>query len=317
MDDNQINNNNQPQEKTPANDGIFSQAQPPVQVASDTNMAIHPINPVNESGDRPSGGLSVTALILAVFTGLIGLIMSIIVFVKFKKRGVMNGLALAGIIIGSIVTILHAATGVYVAGRILEMSEKCGGTSKKTYVDKNYKVRSCIPGLASILSNDGKSLGPSVAGRIDVAEGKVSDTGGVASSTCWTFDIPESYSLRASSTACSATVMAGSGGLTAITVKSQSGEISVDKVIETMDRAAANGAKVYSNEVIKINGSDAVKTVAYASTGMKMDIYVIIDDAGKYKHGEEAITSYMISGYSYNEELAGRVELVANSFRIK
>lgn len=55
-----------------------------------------------QNADNPGKGLGIAGFILAFFFPLVGLPLSIVGFIKSKKAGLKNGLALAGIILNSI-----------------------------------------------------------------------------------------------------------------------------------------------------------------------------------------------------------------------
>lgn len=54
----------------------------------------------------PGKTLGIVGLILAIIAPLIGLILSIVAFVQSRKAGLKNGPALAGIIVGAILTVV-------------------------------------------------------------------------------------------------------------------------------------------------------------------------------------------------------------------
>lgn len=58
------------------------------------------------SGANPGHGMGIAGLVCAFLAPLVGLILSIVAMKKSKKVGMSNGLALAGIIIGAINTVL-------------------------------------------------------------------------------------------------------------------------------------------------------------------------------------------------------------------
>ncbi len=62
--------------------------------------------PQDSAGVDPGHGLGLASLITSFFIGILGLILGIVALMKSKKAGYKNGLALAGIIVGSINTIL-------------------------------------------------------------------------------------------------------------------------------------------------------------------------------------------------------------------
>lgn len=93
----------------------------PVPPASDTNTP-HPAEPTAQGYPAqyppnqypaypaappaaPGSGLAVAGLILAILLPLIGLIISIVAFVKLRKANAPRGVALAGIIIGAVLTL--------------------------------------------------------------------------------------------------------------------------------------------------------------------------------------------------------------------
>jgi hypothetical protein len=63
--------------------------------------------------DYPGKTLGIVGLIVAIFANLIGLIISIIAFNQSKKAGFKNTPALAGIIVGAVLTALGIIIAIF------------------------------------------------------------------------------------------------------------------------------------------------------------------------------------------------------------
>ncbi|MET1006190.1 MAG: DUF4190 domain-containing protein [Propionibacteriaceae bacterium] len=64
--------------------------------------------------EDPGRTLGIVGLVLAIVASLIGLIISIVAYRKSKAAGFKNGVALAGIIIGCITTVLSIVYAIVV-----------------------------------------------------------------------------------------------------------------------------------------------------------------------------------------------------------
>ncbi|WP_298255379.1 DUF4190 domain-containing protein [uncultured Arthrobacter sp.] len=95
-------------------------------------------NPPGAPTDNPGRVLGIVGFILAIFIAPVGLVISIIAFVKSRKAGMGNGLALAGSIIGALFTIL-GVLGAIVLGAFFtelaqQLTEACEGLPSGTPV---------------------------------------------------------------------------------------------------------------------------------------------------------------------------------------
>ncbi len=94
----------------------------------------------------PSNGLSIAALILAIFIPPVGLILGIVAMVKSKKAGQKNGLALAAIIIGSVLTVIEGILLiVFIMSMIAAAAMMAGGGTE--LMDA---AQACLDGAASV-----------------------------------------------------------------------------------------------------------------------------------------------------------------------
>lgn len=88
--------------------------------------------------DNPGRVLGIVGFILAIFIAPVGLIISIIAFVKSRKAGMGNGLALAGIIIGALFTILGVLGAIALGAFVNEFAQQflnaCEGLPSGTSV---------------------------------------------------------------------------------------------------------------------------------------------------------------------------------------
>ena len=240
--------------------------------------------------------------------------MSIIVFIKSKKAGVQNGIALAGIIVGSITTLMGIIGSVIIVDDVTYMLDQCSDSSKSVYIDKNYKLIKCV---LNPPAKNGATVSPTSNNQsIDIKDTLVSVVGGKVDSTCWSFDMPEGYKLHGKSISCQARVFF-SDALGSVTVQPQTGDITIQSAKESINKLENDGAKIYSQEVIKVDGKDTLKVVHDDPMGLKSDMYIVIDNSKKFSYEGDLITSYMITGYSYNDALAAITDGVVSSFVVK
>lgn len=64
--------------------------------------------------EDPGRTLGIVGLVLAFFLSVVGLILSIVAYQKSKAAGYKNGIALAGIIVGAVLTVLGIVYAVVV-----------------------------------------------------------------------------------------------------------------------------------------------------------------------------------------------------------
>ena len=96
---------------------------------SDARYAANPpFNPVHPGPDAladPGRTLGLVGMILSFFSGLVGLIISIVALRKSKAAGFRNTFAKVGIIVGSVTTALGLTlAGVGIAGAVA-LTSKC------------------------------------------------------------------------------------------------------------------------------------------------------------------------------------------------
>lgn len=70
-----------------------------------------PGQPTPQAED-PGRTLGIVGLILAFLAALVGMIISIVAFRKSKAAGYKNNLALAGIIVGAVITLVYVVGGI-------------------------------------------------------------------------------------------------------------------------------------------------------------------------------------------------------------
>lgn len=81
----------------------------------------------------PGKTLGVVGLVLAIVASVVGLIVSIIALRKSKKAGFKNGLALAGVIVGVLTTLVSLiVAGVVIYGTVTVL-DKCGELGSGTH----------------------------------------------------------------------------------------------------------------------------------------------------------------------------------------
>jgi magnesium-transporting ATPase (P-type) len=122
--------------------------------SSDTPQTPAP-TPVETPAPQPAApapqdtnkGLSIASLILAFFIAPVGLILGIVALVKSKKAQQKNGLALAAIIVSSIVMVLSVVVTVLLVT-----------ASVALYNDRLQECRDLIPVSNPTLVSDGGEL---------------------------------------------------------------------------------------------------------------------------------------------------------------
>ncbi|WP_165968691.1 DUF4190 domain-containing protein [Arthrobacter crusticola] len=91
-------------------------------------------------GQRSPGSraLSITGLVLAFLISPVGLILSIIAMVKARRSGTGNGLALAGIIVGllgTVILVVGAFVVMSLVPNFVELTEQCQGLASGAPVE--------------------------------------------------------------------------------------------------------------------------------------------------------------------------------------
>ncbi len=95
-------------------------------------------SPVPAVSEDPGKTLGIVGFILAFFVSIVGIILSAIALSKSKKAGYTNGLALAGVIVGSVVTlvwsifiIMAISLAITITSTVLE---RCQETTRSTVI---------------------------------------------------------------------------------------------------------------------------------------------------------------------------------------
>ncbi len=113
---------------------------PPYQGAPSTPPSAAPYQPPTPSHpasypaygtqpSEPSQGLAIAGLVLAFVAAPVGLILSIVAAVKLNKQGGSKGVAVTGIVVGAILTLLALAVIVFAAvffGNIIAVCSEFG-----------------------------------------------------------------------------------------------------------------------------------------------------------------------------------------------
>jgi Ca2+/H+ antiporter len=101
----------------------------------------NPTGPAVGQGEDPGKTLGLVGLILAIFANVVGLIISIIAFRKSKQAGFSNGLAKAGIVIGSILFVISLALGITaIVATVTAVNEACAQLGPGTHQAGNTTV---------------------------------------------------------------------------------------------------------------------------------------------------------------------------------
>ncbi|MHA7210305.1 DUF4190 domain-containing protein [Arthrobacter sp. MDT1-65] len=100
-----------------------------------------------QPADNPGRTLGIVGFILAILIAPVGLVISIIAFVQSRKAKMGNGLALAGIIIGALFTILGAiliaVIGSFAADLTQQVIQACEGLPTGTPVTVQGNTIEC------------------------------------------------------------------------------------------------------------------------------------------------------------------------------
>lgn len=271
-----------------------------------------PLTP-NPGSEDPGKSLGIAGFITS-FIGLVGFILSIIALNKSKKAGYQNGLAIAGIVIGAIVTtfltvILVIAT-VMAFGIVGQVYEKCNATGAKgVYVEGQYFT---CPNPSSASNNTTDTTGENITGTpVTLKEASVD-------SQCFSFTLPEGYIMSPESNSCQTELRTDNGtstsiALTSITVKYQTGaQGGVDEFFQAYK--SAGGDKVSNERRLTIAGQEGAAIDVVNGTGIPQTVYFVTDPSGKFKVGTTQIDSYVISGPA---NLPAPLETIVKSFAIK
>ena len=99
-----------------------------------------------QTAENPGRTLGIVGFILSILIAPVGLVISIIAFVKSRKAKMGNGFALAGIIIGAVFTILGAIALIGLIALIptfTEFAELCQGVPSGTEVEFQGTTTPC------------------------------------------------------------------------------------------------------------------------------------------------------------------------------
>ncbi len=278
---------------------------------------LNPVIPPTPVSDNKT--LSIVGLILSFFTGTIGVIISVIAFMQSKKAGRKNGIALAGIIVGSVITVAAIISLILVSAWLASPQgkafEKCLATDRGSVVVEG-KLYSCetLDAISSLVTDD--SVKDEDGNSVESVNGTpVSLSGSTVDSACWTFEMPQGYILSPNSVSCQTEIRQESGtstgvAATSISIRSQVGDSSVDNFV---DRVKATGAKVLKEERLTVAGNQAAKVVSENSLGISTDIY-FIPHTGNLYSSTGKVTSTLISGPSASDSI---ISAILDSFSMK
>ncbi len=278
----------------------------------DPVVAPAPVPAPTPSPTNPNRILSIVGLIAAVFFSAVGLIISIIALVKSKKAGIRDGIALAGVIVGSVTTALALASiitlGALLAGPAGQVVTKCierSSTTNIVVVDgRSYDCDDL--NIGALFSNKESSNVPSSSKSITGTP--VTLTGSTVAALCWTTTLPDDYLMNPNSVACQTEFRMDNGSstgvaLTSITIKPQVGQSTVDDFFEKVE---ATGADIASREYVTIDGIRSGKVITEDSYGLGQVLYYIPDTTKRYSASNGVITSYLITGPSNMETSNGK-----------
>ncbi len=145
--------------------------QPPPQPVQQSPASPAPTPQGQQPSPPPqSKSLSIVGLVLAVFLPIVGLIVSIVAFSKAKRSGQNTSLAIAGIVVGIIMTLVFAGVAWALLGStssgIQDVAKdnertvdvKYLGTSIESYVNSQGVFPSSLSDLSQLTDFDGEAL---------------------------------------------------------------------------------------------------------------------------------------------------------------
>lgn len=127
-------------ESTPAEDT----STPPVESTPPADVSVSMSDPLPvdttaapaASGTNPGHTLGIVSLILSILgVGLVGIILGAIGLKKSKAVGQKNGLAVAGIVVGILSTIITAIIVITVSAGIAQLAGKCAELGNGVHVE--------------------------------------------------------------------------------------------------------------------------------------------------------------------------------------
>lgn len=274
----------------------------------------------------PGKTLGIIGLILSFLGSLsvVGLILSIIAFIKSRKAHYRNRIALTGIVVGSLMLIFTVYTASLAIQYVNEALDKCENGARTTKV---YGFAISCPNTSSS-SQSASTSTASAANTIDVSGSPVTLEGRTVTSRCFTFTAPADYIINPNSKTCQTELRMSDANrpsgepLSAIRVVAQSNIASIDAffsgIEDVVDRSSENSkVTIKSTDRITLNGQPAGKAVYTNAFGLEQTAYFIPDNSNTFSAGTSIVTSYVISGPSYNSSFKSTLESVLSSFKIK
>ena len=114
------------------------EAQPMTPTAAPMTASPAPMSA--QGGTNPGHGMGIAGLVCAFLAPLVGLILSIVAMKKSKKAGMGNGIALAGIIIGSINVVLGTLFLIGFVSGFASVVQKCNDLGPGTHYDNGTTI---------------------------------------------------------------------------------------------------------------------------------------------------------------------------------
>lgn len=270
----------------------------------------------------PGKTLGIISLITSIVGfGVAGIVLGIIGRVKSKKAGHKNGLALAGIIVGIVMTIASLIIAVTLVAPKLKVAEKCIDSSSDTvFVDGKFYSCKSVSGLRDLINYESTK---EALGKTNIKDTPVTLVGNTVESACFTFKMPSQYEyeINPESIECKAAIrLKGGDSLSQINIQAQVGEDTVESALDKAEEAAKQAGKhdSFKGERVSINGQEAA--VVYVEGGayqLLQALYFIPDNNRAFALDTRNITSYIINGPAYNSALKDVIDEVAQSFKIK
>lgn len=82
-------------------------------------------DPYASAAPAPAKGLSIAGIIVGIFIPLVGLILSIVAFVKRKRAGASLGLPITGIIVSAVFLVIHGIITANIVSLAIQLAQAC------------------------------------------------------------------------------------------------------------------------------------------------------------------------------------------------
>lgn len=280
--------------------------QPPLQPPVQPPIQSQPSPVITPTQDSPKNALALIGFILAFISSIAGLIVSIIALVKSRRTGVKSTLALWGVIISSVLLVIQLITTIVFTAFLLSPEVTRCLENGSAYVVVDGEVIEC-PALFQDAGSYSSRSSDTYAAAESIVGTPVTESGSISSSACWSLTIPTGYLQSPNASQCQTELRYDDGtstgsALTSITLKAQIGDTqTVDDFFATMDEYAANGVEVLETKTVTVGGREAGYAKVVNGYSLVQHMYFIPDTTGSFKASNGTVTSFLLTGPSYND----------------